>query len=224
MNKYEEVFRHAGKFSEVILALIENKISGKSVNLDKVEFDKFFNKILNYPKPSAKEEVLTLAIPRVAQSVYTLRSKKDVVHVKTVDPDFIDSVYCVTACDWMLCELAFLLLQTDEKEVYELINSVLKKKIPLIEEFEDGTIIVLKKDLSRSNEILLALYYRYPQRISNLELEKILNLPPKTVYTYLQRLENEKMIHRTECGSKLTQLGIKYVEENLLTKQESLEL
>jgi DNA-binding transcriptional ArsR family regulator len=138
-----------------------------------------------------------------------------------VDPDFIDSVYCVTACDWMLSELAFLLLKVDEREVYGLINSVLNKKIPLVEEFEDGTIVVMKKDLTRADEILLALYHRYPQRISNSELEKILKLPPKTVYIYLQRLEGEKMIHRTEDGNKLTRLGIKYVEENLLTKQEN---
>jgi DNA-binding PadR family transcriptional regulator len=215
-NKYEEVIKYAGKFSETILALIENKVSGKSINLDKVEFDELYKKIVKYPKSSAKEEVLTLAIPRVARSVYTLRSKKDVVHVKTVDPDFIDSVYCLTACDWMLSEIALLFLKVDEREVYELINSVLKKKIPLVEEFEDGTIVILKKDLSRSDEILLTLYYHYPRRLPNSDLDKILKLPSKSIYVYLQRLEDERLIHRTEEGSKLTQLGIKYVEENLL--------
>lgn len=218
-NDYEEVIKHAGKFSEAILALIENKISGKNVNLDKVNFDELYKKIVNYPKSDAKDEVLTLAMPRVARSVYTLRSKKDVVHIKTVDPDFIDSVYCVTACDWMLSELAFLLLKANEKEVYEMVNSVLKKKIPLIEEFEDGTIVILKTNLSRSDEILLALYHNYPRRASNLDLASILKIPRQIIYTYLQRLEEQRLIHRTESGSKLTQLGIKYVEENLFTNQ-----
>lgn len=219
-GNYEEVIKHAGKFSEVILALIESKVSGKSVNLDKVNFDELYKKLVNHPKSSATDEILTLAMPRVAQSVYTLRSKKDVVHVKTVDPNFIDSVYCVTACDWMLSEIALLFLKADEREICELINSVLKKKIPLIEEFEDGTIVILKKDLLRSDEILLTLYYHYPRRLPNSDLEKILKLPSKSIYVYLKRLEDERLIHRTEDGSKLTQLGIKYVEENLLIKNQ----
>jgi hypothetical protein len=224
-NKCKDVIRYAGQFSEAILTLIENKVSGKSVNVDKVEFEKLYKKILNYPKLNAKDEILTLALPRVARSVYTLRNKKAVVHVKTVDPDFIDSVYCVTACDWMLSELAFLLLKADEREVYELINSVLRKKIPLIEEFEDGTIVVLKEGLPWADEILLALYHYYPQRLKKQELEKILKTSSSSIiYTYLQRLENKRLIHRTDEGSKLTQLGIKYVEENLLIKQENSEV
>lgn len=214
-GNYGEVIKRAAKFSEVILALIENKMSGQAFNLDKIEFDKLYQKIRNHPKLNAEEEILTLAIPDVARSIYTLRNKKNVVHVKTVDPDFIDSVFCTTACDWMLSELALLFLKVDEKEAYELINSVLKKKIPLIEEFEDGTIVILKKDLSRCDEILLALYHYYPQRVLDSELKKILKFP-YGVYTYLQRFEDQKLIHRTENGSKLTRLGIKHVEENLL--------
>ncbi|MEM2609739.1 MAG: hypothetical protein QXM13_04480 [Candidatus Bathyarchaeia archaeon] len=218
-GNYEEVVRYAGKFCEAILALIESKVSGRS-NLDKIRMEQACKRLESYPKSNAKDEILLTALPRVARSVYTLRNKENVAHVKTVDPKFIDAVYCVTACDWMLSRIALLLLNADEKEVYDLINSILKKKIPLIEEFEDGTIVILKKDLSRSDEILLTLYHYYPQRLSNSELENILKLPPKSVYTYLQRLENERLIHRTENGNKLTLLGIKYVEENLVMKQE----
>jgi len=217
-NDYEKVIFHSAKFSEIIIALIENKMSGRIVNLDKIYFRSLCEKIRNYPRSDAKDEILTLAIPEVAESIYTIRNKKNVAHVKTVDPNFIDSIYCTTACDWMLSELALLFLKIDEKEIYKLINSVLKKKLPIIEEFEDGTIIILQKDLSWSDEILLALYHFYPQRISNATLRRILKMPHKNIYVYLQRLEKQKFIHRTESGSKLTQLGIKYVEENLLAK------
>jgi len=215
LNDHEKVISHAAKFSEIILALIESKVSGQSVNLDKIRFGNLFEKIRGYPKSNAEDEILTLAIPEVAKSVYTLRNKKDVAHVKTVDPDFIDSIYCVTACDWMLSELALLFLKMDEKASYELIYSVLEKKIPLIEEFEDGTIVILKKGLSRSDEILLALYHYYPKRISSLDLIKILKMSPNTIYVSLKRLERQKLIHKAKNGSKLTLLGVKYIEENL---------
>ena len=220
LNDHEKVISHSAKFSEVILALIENMLSGQAVNLDKIYFGNLCEKIKNYSKSNAEDEILTLAIPEVAESVYTLRNKKDVAHTKTIDPDSIDSVYCTTACDWMLSELVLLFLKVDESKVYELINSMLKKKVPIIEEFEDGTFVILRKDFSRSDEILVTLYHFYPRRISNVELEERLKLPHKSIYIYLSRLEAERFIHRTNDGSKLTLLGIKYVEDNILAKKE----
>ena len=149
LGKYEEAIKHGGRFSELILALIENKFSGEAINLDKIKFDELCKRIESYPKQSAKEEILTLAIPRVARSVYTLRSKKDIVHVKTVDPNSIDAYYCVAACDWMISEIALLLLELSEEEVHDTLKSVLEKKIPLVEKFENGTAMILRKGLSK---------------------------------------------------------------------------
>jgi len=102
------------------------------------------------------------------KSVYTIRSKKDVVHVKTIDPNFIDSSYCVSACDWMFSELVLLFFKADpNEEASELINSMLKKKVPTIEEFEDGSVMVLRRDLSVSQEIMLTFYHFYPKRLTS---------------------------------------------------------
>ncbi|MEM4474486.1 MAG: helix-turn-helix domain-containing protein [Candidatus Bathyarchaeia archaeon] len=216
LGNYEEVIKHAGKFSEVILALIKNKVLRENVNLDKLGFNELYKELEDCQKTCAKEEILTLAVPRVARSVYTIRSKKDVVHIKTVDPNFVDAVYCMTACDWMLSQIALLLLEIDEKEVCNLVDSVLKKRIPIIEEFEDGSITILKEGLTTSDEILLALYHYYPKRLSGSELAKILKVRSQTVHVNLQRLEKKRLIHKTEKGAKLTLLGIKHIEENLL--------
>lgn len=213
LNDYKRCIAHAARFSELVLALIKGQKTGQSVNLDRIYFDRFYREIRSYSKSSAEDEILTLAIPDVARSIYTLRSKKDVIHFKTIDPNFIDSVYCVTACDWILVQLALLLLKISEKEAYELTNSILRKKIPLIEEFEDGSLQVLHKNLKKRDEILLILYYRYPRRVKNSELQKAVRT---NVSVYLPGLERERIIHRTKEGSKLTQLGIKYVEEQLL--------
>jgi hypothetical protein len=220
LGKYEEVIKHGGKFSELILALIESKLSREIVNLDKIGFNELYNRIKSYPKTTAKEEILTLAIPRVARSVYTLRSKKDVVHVKTVDPDSIDAYYCVAACDWMLSEIALLLLELNEEEVYNILKSALEKKIPIIEKFENGTAMILRKDFSISDQILLFLYNEYPERLPIKYLKN--NVKTRNVYTYLNSLEREKLIHRSKDGVKLTQLGIKYVEEKLLKRSDLL--
>jgi len=54
LGKYEEVIKHEGKFSEPILALIENKFSGKVVNLDKIKFNESFRQIESYSKTSVE--------------------------------------------------------------------------------------------------------------------------------------------------------------------------
>jgi hypothetical protein len=213
----EKVILHSAKVSDLILALIKNEMSGKVVDINKIHFKKLFEEIVKYPKPNAEDVILTLAIPRVAESIYTIRSKKDVAHVKTIDPSFIDSSYCASACDWMLSELVLLFFKADPDEANELINSILRKKIPTVEEFENGTIVILRKDLSIANELLLTLYHYYPKRLSNADFVNLRR--SKNIYNFLYRLENERLIHRTKDGSKLTKLGIKYVEDKILTKK-----
>jgi len=216
----EKVVLHSAKVSDLILALIKNKVSGKVEDVNNLQFNKLLEEVLKCPKPSAVDVILTLAIPRVAESVYTIRSKKDVAHVKTIDPSFIDSSYCVSACDWMLSELVLLFFKADVNEARELINSILTKKVPTIEEFEDGSIVILKKDLSLNDEFLLALYHVYPKRITNEDLIKILHYSNRRyAEKVLMELEGKKLIHRNNEGNKLTKNAIEYVEDEILTEK-----
>lgn len=217
----EKVILHSAKFSDLILALIKNKVSGKVVNVDNIRFSKLLQEIKNYPKLNAEDVILTLAIPRVAESVYTIRSKKDVVHVKTIDPNFIDSSYCVSACDWMFSELVLLFFKADPNEASELINSMLKKKVPTIEEFEDGSVMVLRRDLSVSQEIMLTFYHFYPKRLTSSYVKKCVKATPFYVDTLLLKLEDKRLVHKNSFGYKLTKLGIKYVEDTILKKKVS---
>lgn len=212
----EKVVLHAAKFSDVAMALIKNKETGSAVDINNIHFEGIYNEIVNYPKTTPEQAILTLAIPRVAFSIQTLRNKKNVAHIKTIDPCFLDSYYCVSSCDWILSELAMLLYTSDPDEAKALIDSFVKKKVPLVEEFEKQSIVILRKDLSLFDEILLTAYHFYPQRLSNVFLNK--QLKSTNLYGTLQRLDNERLIHRTDEGSKLTQLGIEYIE-NKLVKQ-----
>ena len=210
----EKVVLHAAKFSDMALALIKNKETGTLIDVNNVHFDDLYNEIINYSKTTPEHAILTLAIPRVAVSIQTLRNKKNVAHIKTIDPCFLDSYYCASSCDWILSELAMLFYTSDPKEAKELIDSFVKKKVPLVEEFEEQSIVILKKDISLFDRILITAYHFYPQRLSNSFLNK--QIKSTNVYGTLQRLEDEKLIHRNDEGSKLTQLGIEYIENKQL--------
>jgi hypothetical protein len=212
----EKVVLHAAKFSDAAIALVKNKETGSTVDINNIHFNSLYNEIIKYPKANPEQVILTLAIPRVAVSIQTLRNNKNVAHIKTLDPCFLDSYYCVSSCDWILSELAMLLYTSDPNEAKELIDSFVKKKVPLVEEFEEQSIVILRKDMSLFDKILLAMYHFYPRRLSNAFLNK--ELKSTNVYATLQKLDDERLIHRNDEGSKLTQLGIEYVE-NKLVKQ-----
>jgi hypothetical protein len=212
----EKVVLHAAKFSDVAMALVKNNETGSTIDINNIHFDNLYNEIVNYPKPTPEQVILTLAIPRVAVSIQTIRNKKNIAHLKTIDPCFLDSYYCVSSCDWILSELALLLYTSDPKEAKELTDSLVKKRVPLVEEFENQSIVILKKDMSLFDEILLTMYHFYPERLSNAFLYK--QLKSTNLYGTLQRLDNEKLIHRNNEGNKLTQLGIEYVENRLINQ------
>jgi hypothetical protein len=111
----------------------------------------------------------------------------NVAHIKTIDPCFLDSYYCASSCDWILSELAILLYASDIKEAKELIDSFVRKKIPLIEEFEDQSIVILKNDMSLFDETLVTMYHFYPKRLMNTFL--CTQLKSTNVYAVLDRAE-----------------------------------
>lgn len=216
LGDHEKVVLHSAKVSDLVLALIKNSVSRKIVNIDNIRFNKLLEEVRKYPKSSAEDVILTLVIPRVAEAIYSIRSKKDVAHVKTVDPSFIDSSYCVSACDWILSELVLLFFKDDPNEARELISSILEKKVPIVEEFEDESFVILKEGLTVGQEIMLALYHYYPKRLTNIDLSKNVGSSISYITVRLHGLETQKYVHKTKAGYKLTKLGIKAVENEIL--------
>ena len=219
LNDPEKTILHAGKFSEMTMVAIKNIFDGSVINFNNIDFDSLYNEIKNSPRSSpttAEEELLYLAIPRVARSLYTIRSKKRVAHIKTLDPNFLDSYYVLNACDWILSSFLLLYHTTDVKKVAMIINSLVERKIPLIQEFEDGGIIVLKPYLDFKWELLIVLYHQN-KRVTNSELKNILK--PKYLQlltTNLADLEKEKLIHRNREGAIITKLGIQKIETEFI--------
>jgi hypothetical protein len=220
LEKHELSILHSAKFADVALAIVKNAMKRQVVDIDRIESKKLSDEIIGYPKKTPEEVILTLAIPRVAESIQTIRNKKDVAHVKSIDPDSTDSDYCITSCNWILCQFVLILSKANVNETKNFTDSLMKKKIPIIEEFDDGSVVILNLHLTKQEEILLFLYHYYPERQTN---EKLINLlrTKNNFYSYLSSLESGRLIHRAEKGITLTRLGIKQVEDNILPKIDS---
>lgn len=207
---------HSARFCEICIAVLKI-ISEQTiiVDLNNIEFGKFYDQLLKLPKTTAKEEMLYLVIPQALKIAYTIRSKKRVAHIKLTNAELIDAEFVTTTCNWVVTQLIIIFLQIPIEETISLTNSLMERKIPTIEQFDDGEIMVLKKGLKLDDELLLVLY-QYPRRINREELNAILK-PKKSSYisTYLNLLYNDKLIHLNGSGAIINKNGIKEIENNV---------
>jgi len=186
----------------------------KKIDLNKIAFEKFYEVLRKLPKPSAKEEMLYLVIPQVLKSIYTIRSKKRVAHIKMTNANSIDFEFVITSCNWVMSQLIIIYLNISLEDAIILTSSIMERKIPIIEKFEDGAIMILKRGLKFKEELLLILY-QFPKRMTRQELNIILK-PKKSSYisTYLIGLYEEKLIHLNKEGAIINKNGIKEIEQN----------
>lgn len=216
LEDWEKSILHASKFSELSLAVVKNIIDKEVIDINNIHFDHLYNELTNKTKVTGEDEILLLAIPRVTRSIYDIRNKKRVAHVKAIDPDLLDSQYCVSACDWILSGFVMLYVTSDPKEANTIIYSLIEKQVPFIEQFEDGSLIVLKDGLNFKERFLITLY-KLGRRVPKKELTQILQTYDQLVNSTLTNLKEDNLVHTNHNGIVLTKKGIKSVEDNLLT-------
>lgn len=207
---------HCGRFAELTIALLTVIYNKQSINMNTIHFDALFQQLTAKQKPNAEDEILLLAVPYAAKTVYTIRNKKKVVHIKAINPDFLDGTVSVSICDWILSQIIMLKCNSNPKEVGDFIRSVIEKKIPLIEEFEDGSMLVLNPNIAFRNELLLVLY-KVSKRLTKDELKKVIKIGyPQKLNTTLSVLEKKRLIHVNDDGIKISQNGIREAEKIIL--------
>lgn len=212
MSSSENVIKHGGIFAELTMAAIKFLADGTLLNLNQIQFGRLLEEFENAPKPNPEDELLLLSIPRTAHAVYTLRSKKKVVHFKLIDPLEIDSVFVVRAVDWMLASLIFYIHRQDvSADLTDAVRDLLRKDIPIIEEFEDGDLVVLD-DLGTRKEMILLLNAS-SERISKERLRTLARTYRQDFDKNFRALQTNRHIHENAEGVKLTAKGIGEAEK-----------
>jgi hypothetical protein len=206
---------HSARFSELSIQALECLSNSKcSYNLNKIEFGKIFEKLIQLPKQSPKEEILFLAMPQTLKSIFTIRSKKKAAHFKQNELDKIDANLAITSCNWIMSQFILFFHDNSPDEAIKIANEIISKKIPTIEEFEEGEYMILKKNMKYGDELLLWLYH-FNRRMNSKELIKITKpKKPSYVSTYLKRLFDDKLIHVNKEGAIINKNGIVEVENN----------
>jgi len=191
-GRWEETLSKAGQFAENTYRILTFLLSGK-VEKEAANFKEVKEKLERTASEKLPESIRIL-IPRITSAlVYDPRSKRAAVHVKEINPDYIDATLVMSACSWILAEFVRLYHTSDPKKIIEIINGLVQRKVPFIEVHEGKAFVT--KPIDCQSEILLLLL-NSPNGVSRKEIGTTLGgcYSQGRITQSLQELEGERHI------------------------------
>lgn len=170
-GEWEDCLAKGGKFIEAALKALYVR-AGKVVPTGKAfKADSIINSLAGLPVGSV-DDTIRLTIPRACRFVYEVASNRGGRHDPAeIDPNEMDATVVVSVCSWIVAEMIRHAQHgaVDSSAVKEVVDSLVRKKYPLIEEVNGRMYFHLRKK-SAPDVALLALACRYPKRIEKQEL------------------------------------------------------
>lgn len=170
-GEWEDCIAKSGKFVEAALKSLYVRAgqvvpSGKSFKADSI-----INGLSGLPAGSV-DDTVRITIPRACRFTYEIASNRGGRHdPDEIDPNEMDANAVVMNCSWVLAEMIRHATKgaVDLKQAKDLVDSLVRRKYPLIEEV-DGRMYFHIKNKSAPDVVLLALARRYPKRVEKQEL------------------------------------------------------
>lgn len=215
LGQYEPSQLNCGKFAEVVVRIEEYIIKGNYTQFDKnVSIDALTKELEQLPKDKFPDTI-RIHIPRILRATYDIRSKRGVAHISEINPNLMDATFVVSTCDWIVAELIRLYHTDDSNKTQRIIDSIIERKVPIVEEFGND-LKVLNPNLSVPDMVLIILYKKYPSYVSTSDLKNWIQTKSSShITTVLSRLNSNADIHRKGDENIITRKGIDYIEKNL---------
>jgi len=193
-----------GKFVEVFVQVLRFLETGSFEEQPKV--DEYLRQLDD--RGSNLDDGLRICAARIARAMYTLRSKRNIAHTGTVDPNNYDLALLLHGAQWLLAELLRLTSNLTMEQAGALIAQVQAPIGGLVEDF--GTRRIVLADLSVGNQILVLLHSHYPEAVTRkVILDSLDRNSQRTIKNNLSALWREKTIENVEDKRYvLTQKGL----------------
>lgn len=216
LGQYELSQLNSAKFVEVVFRILEYITKGNYTPFNKdIQINNIVAYLENLPKDNHVDSI-RIHIPIILKTIYAIRSKRGVAHIGEINPNLMDSTFVISACDWIMAEFVRLYYTADPVEAQKIINSIVERKVPIIEEFGEE-LRVLNPNLAVADKILLILYKKYPNYVLTGDLKNWIKTKSTShITTILHQLDTNAKIYRKGKENTITKKGIDYVEKNLL--------
>ncbi len=195
-----------GKFVETVVQVLQYLASGVyNKSFKSGEVDDFLKNTES--RPTNLPQDLKIVLTRVARGMYSLRSKRGIVHKSAINPNIYDLRYLYSVAQWVLCEITRYALSADMDTTGRLIEFIQIPASSLIEDFGDRR-LVLRAGTAEEEVLILLLHY-YPMPILASQLHKDMNRrASSTVSNASTALYRRRLIDgNKKTGYKLTALG-----------------
>lgn len=195
-----------GKFVETVIQILQHFASGtysKSFKSGEVED---FLKNTEARQINLSQD-LKIVVTRVARGMYSLRSKRGIIHKGGVEPNVFDLRYLYSAAQWILCEITRHALSTDIETARSLVEFIQVPASSLVEDFGDKRLVL--RSCTAADELLILLWHYYPVPILPSQLNKDMNRRAQpTVSNAITAAYRSRLIEgNRKLGYKLTTLG-----------------
>ncbi|HEY9692317.1 MAG TPA: hypothetical protein V6D15_08940 [Oculatellaceae cyanobacterium] len=215
LGKFQPTELNAARFSECVLRLIEFLDTGNYTPFGKqLNTQSIINRVSNN---TTLPEGIRFFIPQLIRVLLDIRNKRNVAHVGgEVNPNYSDSLFVSHCADWILVELIRNYHTNSIDAARKIVTSINETKIPVI--VEVGNFIrVQNTNLKTDQKTLLILYYKQPDKVSDVDLIRWIKYSNASRYRtdILKLLDNEALIHYENNFCTLLPKGMIYVEKNI---------
>jgi hypothetical protein len=204
-----------GKFVEYIVQVLD--FLETRTFPEKPDVDLFLRTLENRASPL--DDGLRICASRIARSTYSLRNKRNIAHIGTVDPNIYDLRYIFSAAQWIMAELVRVIGQSTMEQAGKLIEQINSPVMLLVEEIQGKRIVY--GNLSTREEILVLLHSIYPDpKTTEWIVDNLERTDSRSVGLRIRELWREKMLGGDrDKGYVLTQPGfqeaIRIISKNL---------
>jgi hypothetical protein len=206
-----------GKFVEAVLKCFHYLRTNDVVDIVRVD-----EEIRQLEQATSLNDFERMTVPRTLRLIYEFRNKRGGAHNSSFDPGRMDCVLVVANAKWVLEELTRLYLTNDASAAQEVVESLLVKEVPLVQEL-DGDRLVLIPDLSARAQLEIILWREHPNRWPIKDLAQwVHNHSIENIRTTLRTMKLKNLAHETKEGWTLTEAGIKEAEEEIMKLQNGV--
>lgn len=192
-----------GKFVETVVQTLEYLDTGTYSSKPRV--DEYLRTCENNTN---LDEGVRICTARIARAMYSLRSKRSIVHKGNIDPNPSDLQFLHASAQWILAELLRLSKNITMSEAGRLVAQIQMPVGGLIQDFGDCK-LVLSNSTTVGQEILCLMLGNYPDQVSVAWLQASMSRRPhSSIGRSLNVLWKEKAIQRTTEGYVLTGIGL----------------
>ena len=213
MEDLVKVGIHSGRICELISSILCSYELKQKENINNINFNKNINNLFKVPNKTSTQESTCLIIPRILQSIYTIRSKKRIAHFKQDLPKKIDIKYIFDSINWTISQLLIIFGNMNDFEVKKYLESISYDKFRKIERFTDGS-IYFYENLSFSEKIIFVLGDHYNTgRIKRQILQNQFKKTSGYISSYIKNLKDSRLIHESDEGLILSRKGLEKLNE-----------